>query len=149
MAVLKALATAATAAFLIAAATAGAAADERKVSGTIEINQTQVALLVSGAFGGGKLSYQGKTYDFTIGGLGVGGIGVSTLKASGTVYNLDRIEDFPGLYGQARIGWAAGDEGDGKLWLQNTNDVVIEVKAKREGVMLALGADGVLIKLDD
>jgi len=139
-------------AILVAAAllvgVTGAFAQEKKVSGTIEIKQTQVALLISGALGGGKLHYGGKTYDFSIGGLGVGGIGISTLTATGTVYNLQRIEDFPGLYGQARVGWAAGEQGEGKLWLQNTNDVVIEVKTRREGVMLAMGADGVVIKMD-
>ncbi len=127
---------------------ASAWADEKKASGTITIKQTQVAFLVSGSLGGGTLHYGGKNYPFTVGGLGVGGIGVSTLDATGTVYDLKSADDFPGLYGQARTGWAAGEGGEGKMWLQNEAGVVIELKARRQGVMLAMGADGVLIQFD-
>ncbi len=125
-----------------------ARAGDPQPSGTITISQTQVALLISGTLGGGKLTYKGKTYPFSIGGLGVGGIGISTMNATGTVYDLKSITDFAGLYGQARTGWAAGKEGEGKMWMQNEAGVIIELKAKRDGVMLAMGADGVLIKMD-
>ena len=74
---------------LAAVALAPAAAraqEDRTPSGTIEIDQTQFALLFSGAFGGGTLHYQGRSYGFTIGGLGIGGIGIATLHATGEVY---------------------------------------------------------------
>ncbi len=129
-------------------ASTSAQADDPQPSGTITISQTQVALLVSGTVGGGTLSFGGKNYPFSIGGLGVGGIGVSTLEASGQVYDLKSVNDFPGVYGQARTGWAAGEDGEGQMWLQNEAGVVIELKAKRDGVMLAMGADGILISLD-
>lgn len=125
-----------------------ARAENPQPSGSITISQTQVALLVSGTLGGGQLNYDGKTYAFSIGGLGVGGIGVSTMEASGSVYDLKSINDFPGVYGQARTGWAAGEGGEGKMWLQNEVGVIIELKAKRDGVMLAMGADGILITMD-
>ena len=41
----------------------------------------------------------------------------------------------------------AADKSKGSLWLRNTNGVYIRVSAKREGLMLALGADGVYIDL--
>src|SRR5262245_64390671 len=63
-------------------------------SGTVQINQTQVAFIFSGNVGGGKLTYQGKTYPFTISGLGVGGFAVSQLDAHVEVYNLAKITDF-------------------------------------------------------
>lgn len=114
-------------------------------SATLEIDQIQVALFYSGNLGGGKLHYNGKTYNFTVGGLGLGGIGASKMEAVGQVYNLTKLEDFPGAYGQARYGFAAGTESAGSMWLQNPSGVVIELKTKREGLALSLGADAVYI----
>ncbi len=92
-------------------------APELKQSGTVEIEQVQIAFLYSGNLGGGRLHYQGKTYKFTIGGLGIGGIGVSKIEATGEVYNLNNLSDFPGAYGQARYGYALDTESTGEPWL--------------------------------
>ena len=51
--------------------------------------------------------YHGGVYPFTIAGLGVGGIGASTISAEGEVYKLNNIASFAGAY-------AAGT-----LWLRN------------------------------
>jgi hypothetical protein len=95
--------------------------------------------------GGGTLNYGGKSYPITVGGLGVGGVGASLLTASGTVYGLNRRQDFAGAYVQIRSGWALGNQGKGVLWLQNGNGVSMKLRAKRKGAQLSLGADGVLI----
>ncbi len=60
-----------------------------------------------------------RTTPFSIGGLGVGGIGVSKLIATGRVYNLTDTSKFTGAYGEMRTGYALGDNGSGKLWLKN------------------------------
>src|SRR5215475_13845054 len=125
-----------------------ASGEDLKKSGTVMIEQVQIAFIGSGNLGGGKLQFGGKSYDFTIGGLGVGGIGVSKMKATGTVYNLNDPSDCPGTYGQARYGIAVGSASTGKLWLQNTHGVVLELKAERQGLALSLGADAVYIKFD-
>jgi hypothetical protein len=132
-------------AFAIAAPST--AADLRK-SGTIRIEQVQIAFIGSGNLGGGTIQFGGKSYDFTIGGLGIGGIGISKITATGTVYNLDELAHFPGAYVQARAGIAVGETSAGKLWLTNSHDVVLELKADREGLALALGGDAVYIDLD-
>ena len=67
--------------------------------------------------GGGTLNYRGATYRFRLGGLGIGGVGVSRLDATGSVYNLRSLADFEGVYGQVRSGWAAGDQGRGRSLL--------------------------------
>ncbi len=115
---------------------------------TITVEQYQVAFIGSGNLGGGKLDFNGRTYNFTIGGLGIGGFGVSRIKASGVVYNLKNLKDFTGAYVQGRYGFAAGDKSGGKLWLQNEQDVVIEIKGDREGLALSLGGDAVYIDFD-
>ena len=114
-------------------------------TGTVRIQQVQIAFIGSGAAGGGKLSYHGRSYDITVGGLGFGGIGASRLTANGTVYGLTRLEDFAGAYAQIREGWAVGYAGRGRFWLRNTKGVTMKLTAKRRGLQLSLGADGVLI----
>jgi hypothetical protein len=59
--------------------------------GTIDMQEVQVAFLASSGGGNGTLYYRGAAYPFTIGGLGVGGVGASTISASGEVYKLNSI----------------------------------------------------------
>jgi hypothetical protein len=113
----------------------------------VSIDQTQLAFIGSAAVGGGKLFFNGRTYPFTINGLGVGGIGASKIKATGEVYHLARVSDLAGVYGQVRLGWALANQGDGRLWLQNDKGVVLRLRTKRKGLMLAAGADAVRIQL--
>ena len=113
----------------------------------MSISQVQVAFIGSGAVGGGTLYYRGRPYPFKVGGLGIGGIGISRLDANGSVYNLRRLEDFNGVYGQARTGRAIGQHGRGEMWLQNSNGVYLRLRARRQGLSLSLGADGMLVQL--
>lgn len=113
--------------------------------GTIDMSQVQVAYIGSGGGGTGTLFYRGRAYPFTVGGVGVGGIGASTLDASGEVYKLRDIAQFPGTYVQGRYGFALGTQSAGDLWLQNDSGVIMHLKAKRTGLMLSLGADAVVI----
>ena len=117
-------------------------------SGTVTIDQVQVAFIFSGNVGGGKLHYKGKTYPFSIGGLGVGGFGVSSIEATGEIYNLTRLSDFAGAYGQARTGIVVGTLSAGTLWLENPQGVYLKLAAKRKGIALSLGLDGIYIGFD-
>ena len=132
--------------FATTAALAGAPKD-KPLSGTLTVEQLQVAFIGSANVGGGKLSYKGDSHDFKIGGLGIGGFGVSRIDATGEVYGLNKLEDFPGAYGQARYGAVIGDASTGELWLENTKGVVIHLDAKRKGLALSMGVDGIIIDL--
>jgi hypothetical protein len=127
---------------------AARAQEERTLSGTVEIDQTQFAMILSGAFGGGTLHYRGQSYGFTIGGLGIGGFGIATLHATGEVYDLHDVADFGGVYGQAGASYALGQQSAGTLWLENRKGVHLHLKAEREGIILSIGGDGVIIKMD-
>jgi hypothetical protein len=116
-------------------------------SGSVYIHQVQIAFIGSGTTGGGTLYYGGRSYPFKLGGLGIGGIGISTIDATGTVYNLYRLSDFNGVYGQVRKGWAVGEHGSGEMWLQNSQGVVLRLRAQRQGLALSLGADGMVVRL--
>ena len=127
-----------------------ALAADKAPSGTVEIDQVQVAFILSGNLGGGTLHFKGKSYRFQIGGLGVGGIGASSIEATGEVYDLNDVADFAGAYGQARSGAVVGDTiMEGHLWLESPDGVVMSLAAKREGVMLSLGADAIVIKMEN
>ena len=141
---------------LLAGAAAGAAAalplaglparaQERVKSGTVFIEQIQLAFIGSGGAGDGTLFFHGRTYRFSVGGLGVGGFGVSKMEATGEVYNLEELSQVPGAYGAARYGAAFGDKGGGELWLQNPKGVIMSLKTKREGLAVSLGADAMVV----
>jgi hypothetical protein len=78
----------------------------------------------------------------------VGGISVSKIEAYGEVYGLEHLRDFAGAYAQARYGFALGRTSTGKLSLQNEKGVIMHLKAKREGLMLSLGGDAVVIEMN-
>ena len=114
-------------------------------SGTIEMHQVQAAYIASAGGGEGTLFFNGQAYPFKVGGVGIGGIGASTLTATGKVYHLTDISQFPGAYAQGRYGFAFGDKSGGDLWLKNDQGVVLDLQAKRTGLMLSLGGDAVVI----
>jgi hypothetical protein len=135
---------------LIGAATIQAqttATGEPKVlAGSVTIKSTQVAFLISGKAGGGTLKFQGKEYAFTIGGLGIGGIGVQKIDAEGKVYNLTDVAKFPGTYVQARAGATVG-QGKGAMSLSNQHGVIMELRFGGEGIALSVGADGMIVSM--
>ena len=119
-----------------------------KPSGTVTIDQTQFGLIIGGNVGGGDLTYGGKTYKFQIGGMSLGAnIGVSQLSASGEVYNLKNIEDFPGNYlttgGQVALGG-----GEGGMQLQNSKGVIMRLQASTKGLQFNVGGGGVNVYFD-
>src|SRR5215470_19662126 len=54
--------------------------------GTVDMREVQAAYIGSGSAGSGTLSYRGQEHPFKVGGVGVGGIGLSTVDAQGEVY---------------------------------------------------------------
>jgi hypothetical protein len=116
-------------------------------SGTVDMNQVQAAFIGSAGGGNGTLYFQGQAYPFTVAGLGIGGIGASTIDAQGEVYKLNNVANFAGAYAQARYGFAVGTASGGDLWMQNESGVIMHLKAKRTGLMLSLGGDAVVISM--
>lgn len=114
-------------------------------TGTVRIEQISVAFIASGELGGGTLTWRGRTYPISVGGLGIGGIGASRVLASGRVYGLTDRADFAGAYVQLKEGWAVGRAGQGRLWLKNDKGVTISLDTRRQGLQATIGADGVVI----
>jgi hypothetical protein len=89
------------------------------------MNQVQAAFIGSAGGGTGTLYYRGGAYPFHVAGLGVGGIGVSTIDANGEVYKLPGLANFPGAYAQARYGFAIGTMSGGEGWPQGVVETAI------------------------
>jgi len=123
--------------------------DSLEVAGQVELKHYSVAWGGSGTIGGGTLFIDEKSYPFKIVGLGIGGFGASSVEAKGVVYNLPVREDFAGTYGNARLGMTAGDSGGGKLWLRNSDGVVMELESEMRGLALAGGIDGLVIQWEE
>jgi hypothetical protein len=115
--------------------------------GTVDMEQVQVAYIGNAGGGSGTLYYQGTPHPFKVGGLGVGGIGASTVDAEGEVYKLHNLSQFGGSYAQASYGFVFGTKSAGDLWMQNEAGVIMHLKAKRTGLMLSLGGDAVVISM--
>ena len=117
-------------------------------SGSVDMQMFTAAYIGSASGGKGTLNFKGRTYPFSIGGAGIGGIGASSIQAAGEVYGLNSVAQFPGAYAQGRYGFAIGRASGGDLWLKNNTGVVMHLKAKREGLMLRLGGDAIVISMD-
>lgn len=119
----------------------------QRPDGRVEMHEVQAAYIGSAGGGSGTLFYRGRSYPFTIAGLGVGGVGASTIDATGDVYDLPNVNQFPGAYAQGRYGFVVGNMSGGDLWLQNESGVVMHLKAQREGLMLSLGGDAMVVSM--
>jgi len=138
--------------FVVAGCSSGVSVGPSAVAGlspdgTIDMREVQVAYIGSGTGGSGTLFFRGRAYPFSVEGLGVGGIGASTIDATGEVYKLPSLAQFPGAYAEARYGFAVGSASAGDLWLENNAGVILHLKAKRTGLMLSLGGDAMVISM--
>ena len=116
-------------------------------SATVKISGHSVAAGVGFSWGKGTLTYQGKQYPFSIDGLSVIDVGVSSIDATGTVYNLKHLEDFNGQYVAGSAG-AAIAGGAGVSSMKNANGVVMNLHAVTRGVKLKAGGDGIKVTLE-
>jgi hypothetical protein len=122
------------------------AADAPDSSGTVRISSSAVAAGIGITWGDGTLSYQGRTYTFSVNGLSVVDLGISTVTATGEVSNLNKVEDFSGNYAAGEAGIAlAGGQSD--VIMKNENGVVLRLYGTQQGVRLTLAAQGVSLKL--
>ena len=115
-------------------------------SGTLSISTTSIAVGIGTNWGDGTLTTKGKRYQFTVQGLEVGAVGVSTVRATGQVYHLGKVADLEGTYAAAEGGAAVG-AGAGVLTMRNQHGVVINLQSAQRGVKLTAGVEGLTIAL--
>ena len=122
-------------------------AEDAPPSATVVIETKAVAVGVGYSWGDGVLSFQGEEYTFKIKGLSVIDVGISSITAEGDVFNLEKVEDFPGTFSAAEAGIAVG-EGAGTQVMKNQNGVVMKVTSKKVGVQLKLAPEGLKVEMN-
>ncbi|HWZ72319.1 MAG TPA: hypothetical protein VN326_12710 [Casimicrobiaceae bacterium] len=121
-------------------------AAEPNPSGTVSISSKSVAVGIGVSWGDGTLSYGGRTYTFSLQGLSVVDLGISTLTSTGEVFSLKSVSDFSGNYAAGEAGIAiAGGQND--VIMKNEHGVVIRLHGTQQGVKFTLAPEGVAIKL--
>lgn len=123
--------------------------EDRVPSGLVSLTFKSVGIGIGGSSGDGALTYQGRDYPFTISGVNLGDIGVSTFRGAGKVYDLKRPSDFSGTYVASEASFAVRG-GQGEVSMRNSKGVTIVVLAnegKESGTRIGLGASGINIKL--
>lgn len=109
-----------------------------KPSATLTLHEDEIRLILGGAEGKGVLTFQGKTYPFTLKGLSAGGVGIASVHAVGNVYYLNKTADFPGRYSGVTAG-ATAVKGRMAASFQNGKGVYLSLKEKTSGAELAIG----------
>jgi len=114
-------------------------------SGNVTITEDFVTGLGGGS---GTLEYQGRTYPFKVVGTVAGpGGGLEKISASGPVYKLADVSDFPGRYTQSTGKAGLSSSGSSDLWLENSAGVIMHLEGSSTGAMLTLGKDEIFVRM--
>jgi len=129
----------------------GAHADEKKKAAakpdaTLTLSAKALAAGAGYSWGQGTLTYKGKKYPVSVDGLSIGSVGAASVKATGKVYHLSKLEDFDGNYTAGAAGATIGG-GAGAATMKNQNGVVIDMTATTKGVSITLAAAGVSLSV--
>jgi hypothetical protein len=141
MRTISVLATVAALGFLLTAARA-----EDTPDATLKLSGGSVAVGIGYSWGGGTLTYKGKTYPVEVKGLSVGDVGATKVEASGSVYHLAKLSDFDGNYTAAAAG-ATVAGGASAATMKNQNGVLINLVSTSQGLKFTFAAAGVDLKI--
>src|SRR5215470_19829713 len=115
--------------------------------GQVRIEVTKAGFIVGVGGGRGVLTFQGRRYPFSVGGLSFGGqIGASRAELVGRALNLTQATDITGTYSAIGAGVAVG-AGGGAMRLQNSRGVVLELRGRRVGAEIAANISGIEIRM--
>ena len=119
-----------------------------KPSATLEVASEQMRLIMGGTAGKGVLRFNGKEYPFTFksASAGLGAKAVKKMSATGNVYFLNKIEDFPGKYTSIVQSTMVGSSTVAANY-KNDKGVSINLRGTVEGLGLSLGGGIATIEL--
>ncbi|HWX29625.1 MAG TPA: hypothetical protein VNZ53_19555 [Steroidobacteraceae bacterium] len=115
---------------------------------TLTLKGGSVAAGIGYTWGHGELKYNDHSHPFSIKGVSLVDVGATDLSATGNVYHLKSVSDFPGNYVAAGAGITIAGGGTA-VYLKNEHGVVIKLIATEVGLKFKLSADGVKITLKD
>lgn len=115
-------------------------------NGTVRLKITKVGFVVGVGGGSGTLTFKGKQYRLSIGGVSAGTIGVAGMDLVGTATNLKTAADIAGSYSAVSAGLAVA--GGAKVaTLQNSNGVVLQLQGRQVGFEASAAVSGLTISL--
>jgi len=115
-------------------------------TGSVRLHIVKAGFIVGVGGGSGTLTCQGRTYRLSVGGIGVGSLGIAAVDLVGTATHLRRCADIAGTYGAAGVGvtFVAGAQA---ATLQNGKGVILRVGGAQVGFQISLGLAGMTIAL--
>src|SRR6185312_2684455 len=117
-------------------------------SGTIRISVVKAGWIIGGSGGTGTLTFHGRTYPLSIGGISYGIVfGASQTNLRGRVSNIRRPSDVAGVYGAAGAGLAVGG-GASAIVLTNQKGAVLELSGRQVGLMANADLSGLAITIN-
>lgn len=116
-------------------------------SGTVRLTIYKGGWFIGGSGGGGTLTFRGKTYPLSVGGIDAGLVfGGSKTVLRGRVRNISRPSDVAGVYGAAGAGLAIGG-GARAIVLSNQKGAVLEMTGRQFGLMANADLSGLAITM--
>lgn len=116
-------------------------------NGSIRIRILKAGFVVGGSVGEGVLTFQGRRYPLSVGGLSYGfTFGASETRFRGVVRNIRRPSDVSGVYAQAGAGAAVG-RGAQAIILTNQKGAVLELSGEQAGLIVSLDLSGLALSL--
>ena len=132
---------------LAVAALVGAVPVANAAEGTVSIRIVKAGFVIGGSAGEGVLTFQGRRYPLSIGGLSYGfTFGASETRFRGTVRNIRRPSDVSGIYAQGGAGAAVG-RGAQAVILTNQKGAVLELSGEQTGLIVSLDLSGLALSL--
>ncbi|MFO1120892.1 MAG: hypothetical protein U1F47_00990 [Hyphomicrobiales bacterium] len=116
-------------------------------TGRVEFRLVRAGFIFGIGGGSGKLRFNGRTYDLSVGGVSVGAtIGLASADFVGKARHLHRASDITGTYTAVGAGLAAAG-GGAVARLRNSRGVVLEVSARQIGFMASIDLSGLRLSL--
>jgi hypothetical protein len=132
---------------LLALALVGTAPSAWADSGSIHIRIVKASFVVGVAGGSGTLTFKGRSYPLSIGGVSFGASwGASDANLVGRVSNIQRASDVAGTYGAAGVG-AAVIRGGKAIMLRNEKGAVLELRGRQVGLEFSADLSGLVLGL--
>jgi hypothetical protein len=115
-------------------------------TGAVRFRVASAGFIFGAGGGSGTLTFRGRTYPLSIGGLSVGVIGASASDLVGRAYNMRSAQDIVGTYTAVGAGVAVAG-GASAARLRNANGVVLEVRGRQVGLEASLNLSGITISM--
>ena len=116
-------------------------------TGSINLTVIKAGWIIGGSGGSGTLTFQGRRYPLSIGGISYGIVfGAAQTNLRGRVSNINRPSDVAGVYGAAGAGLAVG-RGASAIVLTNQKGALLELSGREVGLLANADLSGLAITL--